>query len=378
MTTTVTPAPPTRLGPLPPLLDQGVDAPVVRVRAPTGDEVWLVADHRLGRAVLSDPRFSRAAAALPGAPRINSVNPAPSSMMSMDGADHARLRRLVAGAFAPRRMATLAPRIQRRVDDLLDAMTAAGSPADLVAGFAAPLPVAVISDLLGIPDADLPAVRSWAGVLFDLTASTPTEKARRGFELFGYMSRLVDRKRTEPADDLLGDLTAAHDTGTLSRVELIDLALAMLTAGYETTVGQIGLSVLTLLSDPASRPAGDERSVAAAVEEYLRVVPATPMTFTRVARRDVPLGEVTVRAGEAVVVSLLHANHDPARTSAHLTFGHGPHFCLGAGLARLQVTVALGTLLRRLPGLRLAPGPDAVGWAEGLATRSLTRLVVHW
>jgi cytochrome P450 len=360
----------TRFGPLPPLLDQVVDAPVVRVRAPTGDEVWLVADHGLARTVLTDPRFSRAAAAAPEAPKINSVNPAPSSIMSRDGADHARLRRLVAGAFAPRRMAALAPRIQRRVDDLLDAVCAGGAPADLVASFAAPLPVGVISDLLGVPAADVPAVQEWAGVLFDLTASPPAEKARRGFELYGYMSRLVDRKRAEPGDDLLGDLTAAQAAGALSRVELIDLALAMLTAGYETTVGQLALSVLWRLGDPAERTAP--------VEELLRVVPATPMTFTRVATVDVGLGAVTVRAGEAVVVSLLHANHDPARAAGHLTFGHGPHFCLGAGLARLQVGTALETLWRRLPGLALAEVPDAVGWAEGLATRGLTRLLVTW
>jgi cytochrome P450 len=364
----------------------GPDAgPVLRRRTPTGDEVWLVTDYRLGRLVLTDSRFSRAAAARPGAPKVNTANPAPSSMMSMDGAEHARLRRLVAGAFAPRRVTALEPDIQKLVDELLDGVVHTGPPVDLIAAFAAPLPIAVISTLLGIPAEDRERVQAWAGVLFDVTASTPREKARRGFALFEYMSKLLERKARTPADDLLGALIAAHDAGALSRTELIDLALAILTAGYETTVGQLGMSMLALLVDPVDTT--DTRTI---VEEYLRLQPATPMTFPRVATEDVGLGGVTVRAGEAVVVSLRHGNLDstvfpdphriePAgRAMAHLTFGHGAHFCLGAGLARLQLTCALRTLFQRLPTLRLADGPNPVGWYEGLATRGLTHLNVSW
>ena len=380
-----------RIGPLPALLDRPAAEPAMRLRAPTGDEVWLVTDYRLARLVLTDPRFSRAAAVLPEAPKINTANPAPSSMMSMDGAEHARLRRLVAGAFAPRRIAALAPDVQRLVDELLTTMDSKGAPADLVESFAAPLPIAVISTLLGIPAQDRARVQEWAGVLFDVTVGTARDKARRGFALFEYMSRLIERKRAQPGDDLLCGLIAAHDAGAVSRTELVDLALAILTAGYETTVGQIGLSVLSFLRDPAPREElRDERSTAAVVEEYLRLTPATPITFTRVALERVDLGGVTVEAGDAVVVSVLHGNVDPAvfpdadrlvpagRSTAHLTFGHGTHFCLGAGLARLQITIAMRTLVRRLPHLRLVDGEDAVGWYEGLATRGLTHLLVTW
>lgn len=380
-----------RLGPLPAFLERPPPGPVVRVTAPTGDQIWLVGDYRLGRQVLTDRRFSRAAAAQPAAPKVNTVNPAPSSMMSMDGAGHARLRRLVAAAFAPRRIAALEPEIERLVNELLDDVVGAGPPADLVASFTAPLPIEVISSLLGVPAEDRTLVQQWAGVLFDVSATTAREKARRGFALFEYMSRLVERKRAAPADDLLSDLVTAYAAGGVTRTELIDLALAVLTAGYETTVGQLGLSLHSFLVDPEP-PDGlrDPRTAPPVVEEYLRLTPATPMTFPRVAVVDVRLGGVTVRAGEAVVVSLLRSNRDdvvfpdadglvPAgRDATHLTFGHGAHFCLGAGLARAQLNIALPTLLRRLPELRLTADADAVRWSTGLATCGPTRLRATW
>ncbi|WJK38220.1 cytochrome P450 [Solwaraspora sp. WMMA2056] len=374
-------------GPLPALVDLTDPAPVVRVSTPTGDQVWVVTDLRLGRAVLGDARFSRAAAAAAGAPRVNTANPAPSSMMSMDGAAHARLRRQVSAAFGPRRVDADAVRVRRLTDELLDAMIAAGPPADLMAAVAVPLPVAVIGDLLGVPAADRPQVQQWAGVLFDVTATGARDKARRAFTLYAYMSRLIDKRRAQPGDDLLTGLITAHDAGALTRTELVDLALAVLTAGYETTVGQFGLGVLAHLLDPAALgTAPDETRVAAVVEEHLRRLPATPMTFPRVALADVALGPVTVRAGEAVVVSILHANRDtagdgpPAGTGAraHLTFGHGAHYCLGAALARTQLRIALHRLLHRVPGLRLADGPDPVRWWTGLATRGPAQLLVTW
>jgi cytochrome P450 len=380
-----------RLGPLPAIVAPGGAGPVARVSAPTGDQVWLVSDYRLGRLVLSDPRFSRAAATRPGAPRVNSVNPASTSMMSMDGAGHARLRRLVAGAFAPRRVAALAAQIRRLVDDLLDEVCSADRPVDLVAAFTVPLPCTVISVLLGIPADDRAVIRDWAGVLFDVSAGTDRDKMRRAFALVGYMSKLVDRRRAEPGDDLMSTLIAAHDVGRLSRAELVDLAVAVITAGYETTAGQLGLTILSLLLDPAPRRELRHPATAAAVlEEYLRLAPATPTTFPRVALEDVDLGGVTVRAGQAVVVSLLHGNRDGVvftdphrlsstrRSAAHLTFGHGAHYCLGAELARLQLNIAVPALLRRLPDLRLAAGADAVGWNEGMATRGPARLRVTW
>ncbi|HEY0640959.1 MAG TPA: cytochrome P450 [Pseudonocardiaceae bacterium] len=380
-----------RLGPLPGYLDPGAED-VVRIETPTGDLMWLVRDYALGRQVLADPRFSRADAVKPHAPRFNDAQPAPDSMMSMDGDSHRRLRRIVSGAFSSRRIAGMGPYIEQLADRHLDAVAEHGPGADLVAGLANPLPLAVLCTLLGVPPADSDRFRTWVEVLFDISASTPREKSRRRLELVGYIADLVDRKRGRPEDDLLTSLIAVHDDGDLSMGELLTLGLTLLMAGYETTVGQLGLSTLVLLSEPgayeelAARP----DRLGPAVEELLRISPATPIAFPRVASEPMTLGSVTVRAGEAVLVALLHGNHDAAvfarpehltltgRDAVHLTFGHGAHRCLGAPLARLQVRIVLERMLRRFPTLRLASAPEPVTWKDGLATRGLSRLLVEW
>jgi len=221
---------------------------------------------------------------------------------------------------------------------------------------------------------------------------TPREKMARRIELVEYMGALVQRKRGSGDDDLLTALIADHDQGSLSQGELLTLGLTLLMAGYETTVGQLGLAVHALLSDPealAELRAHPEQ-VEGVVDELLRLTPSTPLSFPRVALEPVELGPVTVQPGEAVVVSLLHGNRDPkawARPegvcpaehgAVHLTFGHGVHRCLGATLARLQLVVALRRLLHRFPDLRLDPGPDAVVWKQGLSIRGLAGLRVAW
>ena len=380
-----------RLGPLPEFL-AAEGGGVVPITTPVGERMWLVRDHALGRQVLADQRFSRARAVRPDAPRFNDAQPAADSMMSMDGADHTRLRRVVGGAFTTGPVAALRPTVERLADAYLDRLAARGPGADLIAELAAPLPLAVLCSLLGVPSEDFDIFRGWVEVLFDISASTPREKSRRRLELVDYMGDLIERKSGRDDGDLLTGLIAAHGQGQLSMGELLTLGLTLLMAGYETTVGQIGLSVHVLLSDTGAYQ--DLRThperVEAVVEESLRLSPATPMSFPRVAVEPLPLGDVTVQAGEALVVSLLHGNRDagtwpdPAalcptgRDAVQLTFGHGVHRCLGAPLARLQLQVVLERLLLRFPGLRLAPGPDAVGWKEGLSIRGLARLRVQW
>ncbi|MFE3380445.1 cytochrome P450 [Streptomyces anulatus] len=379
------------LGPLPAFLQGGQEG-VVPIVAPTGDKMWLVCDYALGRLVLIDKRFSRAEAVAEHAPKFNDAQPVADSMMSMDGADHTRLRRIVTGAFTSGRVAAMAPYIERLTDEHLDRLAAAGPGSDLVEGLATPLPLLVLCSLLGVPPEDSSRFRNWVEVLFDISASSPQEKSRRRLELVDYMSDLIDRKREREDEDLLSDLIRAHDRGDLSMGELLTMGLTLLMAGYETTVGQISLSVLALLSDPVAYEQLRERpeTVPAAVEELLRLTPATPMSFPRVALEDVVLGDTTVRAGEAVVVSLLHGNRDGAafaepellapegHDSVHLTFGHGVHRCLGAPLARLQVRTVLQRLVRRFPTMRPAEGPDAIAWKDGLSTRGLSRLPVEW
>ncbi|MGW4729257.1 cytochrome P450 [Streptomyces shenzhenensis] len=379
------------LGPLPDFITDGTED-VVRFVTPVGDTMWLVRGYALGRAVLTDKRFSRASAALPEAPKFNDAEPAADSMMSMDGSRHARLRRIVSGAFSTGRIAAMGSLVEQLTDQHLDEVAAHGPGADLVAHLAAPLPLAVLCSLLGVPPEDSARFRGWIEVLFDITDGSPQDKARRRTALAHYMKDLVDRKRREPQDDLLTTLIDAHDRGALTTNELLTMGLTLLMAGYETTVGQLGLSVLSLLTDRdvyeelVARP----DRIAPAVEELLRLNPATPLTFPRVALQPVRLGNVTVQAGEAVMVAPLHGNRDAkvfaepetlrltGQDTAHLTFGHGVHRCLGAPLARLQVRIVLERLLRRFPTLRLAAVDTPVVWKEGLATRGLSQLLVDW
>ncbi|MFD4864088.1 cytochrome P450 [Streptomyces sp. NPDC058412] len=388
------------LGPLPEFLGQymagegqvpdGID--VVPFFTPAGDKMWLVCDYALARKVLTDQRFSRAEAVTPHAPKLNDAQPVPNSMMSMDGADHSRLRRVVTRAFTTGRTNAMAPAVEELADRYLDAMAAAGPGTDLIEALAAPLPLAVLCSLLGVPPEDSARFRDWVEVLFDISASTPQEKARRRLELIDYMADLIDRKRLRPEDDLLTSMIGAHEQGDLSMGELLTMGLTLLMAGYETVVGQIGTSAHALLRDPAAYGELCEQPdrLAPTVEELLRLTPSTPISFPRVAVEPVPLGSVTVQAGEGVIVSLLHGNRDgktfadpelmdpQGHDAAHLTFGHGVHRCLGAPLARLQLQIVLERLVRRFPTLRLAPGPDAVVWKDGLGTRGLSRLRVEW
>ncbi|MDX3763692.1 cytochrome P450 [Streptomyces sp. AK02-04a] len=380
-----------QLGPLPAFLKEGSED-VARFVTPAGDTMWLVRDYKLGRAVLTDKRFSRAYAVRPEAAKFNDAEPAPDSMVSMDGSQHARLRRVVSGAFSTGRIAALAPLVEELTDRHLDAVAAHGPGVDLVEHLAAPLPLVVLCSVLGIPPEDSNRFRGWVEVLFDISPSGNQEKARRRIALANYMKGLVERKRVEPRNDLLTELIKAHDRGQLTLNELLTLGLTLLMAGYETTVGQLGLTVLSLLTDHemyeelVARP----DRIAPAVEELLRLNPATPLTFPRVALQPVQLGSVTVQAGEAVMVAPLHGNRDAkvfiepemlnlvGHDAAHLTFGHGVHRCLGAPLARLQVRIVLERLLRRFPTLRLAAVDTPVTWKEDLATRGLSRLLVDW
>ncbi|MDQ1039018.1 cytochrome P450 [Streptomyces sp. V3I8] len=381
-----------QLGPLPDFMQPGAED-VVRIVTPTGDDMWLVRNYALGRSVLTDKRFSRVAALAPKAPRFNDAQPAADSMMSMDGNPHARLRRLVSGAFSTGRMARMSTFVEELTDRHLDTVVELGHGADLIENLARPLPLSVLCSMLGVPEEDSPRFRGWVEVLFDINASSPREKARYRIELIEYISELLDHKRRDPQEDMLSDLIAVHDRGDLSMNELLTLGLTLLMAGYETTGGQIGLATLSLLTDRKVYEELTEHPdrVGNAVEELIRLSPATPLAFPRVATEPVQVGDVLVQTGEGIMVALVHGNRDAAvfadaesmnivtgHDASHLTFGHGVHRCLGAPLARLQVRIVLERLLHRFPTLRLADGDSPFVWKDGLATRGLARLRVAW
>jgi cytochrome P450 len=368
-------------------------APLVRIRLPYGGEGWLVTRYEDVKKVISDPRFSRQTPLDKNLPRITAEPRRDETIGGMDPAQHTRLRSLVAKAFTPRRMETLRPRAQAIVNVCLDELERSGPPADLVRHVALPLPMMMICEMLGTPIEDRKQFGRWTKVLVSSTAYSHQELSRAVDEIHEYLEGLVARRRCSRHDDLLGDLVTARDEGDrLSEEELITFGVTLLVAGYETTANQIANSAYLLLENPdqLAKLRADEALLPRAVEELLRVVQlGGGVGRTRIATEDVTLGRGTIAAGEAVFVAGGPANLDPrvfpdggrldvAREHCpHLSFGHGPHFCLGAQLARMQIQVALGSLLRRFPGLQLVDA-DRIEWKTGLLMRGPEVLSLAW
>jgi nocardicin N-oxygenase len=348
------------------------------------------------RTVLADARFSRAATVEPGAPQLSKSPPLAGGLFTMDPPEHTRLRKLVLREFTNRRVQQLRPRIQELTDGLLDSMERLSPPVDLNTELAFPLPVMVICELLGVPFEDRGRFRAWSDAFVSLTSHTPEETAAQRTSMIGYLKALIDSKREAPADDLISALVTAHDEdGRLTEHELITMCITLLVAGHETTVSQIGTCVLTLLRHPEHLAALRERPdmIEHAVEELLRINPIGDGGPLRITLDDVEIGGTVIPKGSAVLAAICSANQDagrfpegspadfdPARPSAnqHVAFGHGPHHCLGAALARAELQIVIGSLLRRFPGLKLAEEVDALRMTTGMMVHGLTRLPVTW
>ncbi|WP_052852696.1 cytochrome P450 [Streptomyces avicenniae] len=368
--------------------------PLSRITLPYGGEAWLAVRHEDVRTVLSDPRFSRAALLDQDVPRTSPRRLTDATLHTVDPPEHSRLRRLVSAAFSPRQIDRLSRHAQRVTDRLLDEAAEQGPPADLIAGLAVPLPMAVICEMLGVPLADRDRFTGWIDVAL-ATSAFPSEEIHAAFtRLKEYLAELVAARRREPSDDLLGALVEARDRqGRLSEDELVVLGVTLLYAGLETTSNHIGNFTHVLLTHPEQLAAlrADPGLLDRAVEELLRFTPiVTSAGFTRIAGEDVELGGVVVRAGEAVMVQIDAANRDgrvfarpdeldlTRRPNPHLAFGFGPHFCVAAQLAKAELRVAVGTLLRRFPTLRLAADDGELTWRQGRMVRGLDRLPVVW
>jgi cytochrome P450 len=368
--------------------------PVVQVALPGGACAWLVTRHEDNRALLADARLSRAATAAAGAPRLQPIPPDPRSLITMDPPEHTRLRRLVARAFTSRRAEGLRPRVQEITDDLLDAMIAGGSPGDLVAQLAQPLPMAVICELLGVPYEDRDRFLAWADIVLSMTAYSPPQVRAARDGLNAYLAQLVAAKHRRPGDDLLSALVGVEEEGDLlTEEELVTLGSTLLTAGFHTTSNQIVLSCACLLRHPAQfkQLLGQPELLNTAVEELFRYNSLSGSGgLIRIATQDIELGGVRIQAGQAVLPAISSANRDAEVFEApdvldlsrsenpHITFGHGAHYCLGGQLARVELQVALGTLLRRLPDVRLAVAESDLDWRTGRIFRGLAALPVTW
>jgi cytochrome P450 len=374
--------------------------PVQKVRLADGHPAWVVLGYDAARQALGDPRISKdmiAALAADGEVVAEGL-PGPEfsrHMLNVDPPDHTRLRRLVSRAFTPGRVASLEPAIRGIADRLLDSLDAAGPDAvvDLVQGFAYPLPWAVIGELLGIPAADRPRVHAWFQVLLTGWAGDPPPTAVAASDgIVAYLRELVEAKRRRPADDLVSVLVTAADGDALTTQEVLSSLFQLVVAGHDTTASLIGNGVVALLDHPGQLHAllADPGRLPAAIDELIRFTAPVPHATFRVTAEPVTLDGVPVPAHDQVLVCLGAANRDPGRfpapdvldigrgDGANLGFGHGPHYCLGAPLARLEARVAFEELLGRYPGLRLAVGRDALAWAhgDGLVLRGLTSLPV--
>ena len=363
--------------------------PVAPVRMPGYGRAWMVTRYADVRTVLTDPRLAKDVHRWPGGGRSrpSDATGVYAHMLHADPPDHTRLRRLVQKAFTPRR-AALRPRAEEIAAGLLDEMAAApGHVTDLLGAYARPLPIAVLCELLAIPEAD----RTWIAVTV-AAYDDRVQHQRVERELAAYFAELIAARRSEPGDDLVSAL--AHDSGAadgLTANELVSTVFLLVMAGFDTTVNLIASGTLALLTHPGekTRLRQDPSLLPAAVEELLRFTNPVNHANDRFTTEDVPVGDVVIPAGEWVLPAISSANRDPAQfpdpdrldlgrdTSGHVAFGHGIHHCLGAPLARMEAEVALGALLARFPRISLALPPSELRWRPVSLMNGLESLPVR-
>ncbi|MDH6579293.1 cytochrome P450 [Kitasatospora sp. MAP5-34] len=364
------------------------EGPVQRITGLDGLPAWLVTRYADVRQVLADPRLALDKShARPGNYRGLALPAAlDANLLNMDAPDHTRVRRLVSQAFTPRRIEQLREPVQRIADELLDAVAPLGR-ADLITAYAAPLPITVICDLLGVPPEDRRDFRAWTDVLIAPDPARPEAAKAAVVAMVEFFALLITRKRTEPADDLLSALVAVRDhDDRLTEDELTSLAFLILFAGYENTVHLIGNAVLALFDHPDQLAAlrAEPALIGAAIEEFARYDGPAPLAIRRFPVEALTIGGVTV------LLVLASANRDPQQfadpdrldlsrqETGHLALGHGIHYCLGAPLARLETEIALATLLRRFPALALDVPRDELRHRPSLRARGLLALPVRY
>jgi cytochrome P450 len=350
------------------------------VHRPRSGGSWIVCGHAEVESLLRDPRtFSSEI----GGGQMGIGN----SLIMRDPPEHTRLRNIVSKAFTPRTIAELEPRIREITVDLLDRIVP-GEPFDIVERFSIPLPITVIAEMLGVDPADRADFKRWSSAVTGVVPMLPAELRS---EFGAYFGRILDERRREPRDDLISRLVTVGDGDALTPDELLSFVMLLLVAGNETTTNLIGLATLYLTRHPDQRDAlaADRTKIPNAVEEILRYDGPVHMVPPRVVTRDVSIGGVDLRQGHWILPILGAANRDPLRfddpdtfdiarpdASAHVSFGAGVHFCLGAPLARLEGRVALEELLQRAPAFRLAEPDAPVAFANSSFLRTIESLPI--
>ncbi|OOV21834.1 cytochrome P450 [Streptomyces avermitilis] len=366
--------------------------PPRKVNLPDGGWAWLVTKYADVRQALMDPRFSsddtkpgfRGRIQLPPDRNMN-------SFWRMDEPEHGKQRHMVMTEFTARRIKELRPRIQELVDDLLDRLEQLPRPLDLFTEFCLPLPTLVIARLLGVPEGDYLTFSEQSRLCLALDAP---DKALAAYQdMTAYLHRLAEKKERNPADDLISRLITDHVlTGELAREDLVPLIRLVLIAGYETTTNQIALSVLSLLTEPGLLAALQEapERIHPFIEESLRFWSVSHDNILRLVDADMDFGGVRMSKGEAVIVAIPSANHDPSvydepgrfdmdrDVQKHVAFGHGTHLCPGAPLARREIEMAITSLFARFPDIRLVGATDDLAFRNESLVYGLNELPVTW
>lgn len=387
-----------KVDPFPVFARYRATTPVVRVALPDKTPGFLVTRYDDVTQLLKDPRFAKS--------RYNAMTPeqlkkqpwmpamfrsVERNMLDLDPPDHTRLRDLVHKAFTPRLVEQMRARVQSLADELLDKVAKKGEM-DLIRDYALPLPITIITEILGVPTRDQDKFHKWSNVIVSGDQFKGGLRVLPAVFMFmRYVRGFFKARRADPKDDLGSALVAAEQAGDkLSEDELVAMVLILLIAGYETTVNLIGSGVLELLRHQGEldRLRADPTLIKTAVEELLRFTSPVFLSTERYAREDVTLHGVTIPRGNMAFGVIGSANRDesvfkdPDRldigrdANKHLSFGLGVHYCLGAPLARLEAQIAIDTLLRRMPRLRLRSAPSTLKWRPSLILRGLEALPV--
>ncbi|MEU0137957.1 cytochrome P450 [Streptomyces sp. NPDC006296] len=363
---------------------------------------WLVPHHRDVSGLLRDRRLGRTYRHRFGHEEFG-VTPPPAAhepfhtlngngILDLEAPDHTRIRRLVAKAFTPRRVEALVPTVERLAAGLVGDLVAAGG-GDLLGAVAEPLPVAVIAEMLGVPEADRGLLRPWSAAICGMFELNPPEEVARAavaasVEFSAYLRELIAVRRADPGTDLISALIAAHDEeDRLTEQEIVSTCVLLLNAGHEATVNATVNGWWTLFRHPGQLAAlrADHALLPTAVEELLRYDTPVPM-FARWVLDDIEIDGTVVPRGSQIALLFASANRDPERftdpetldlsrqDNPHISFGAGIHYCLGAPLARIELAASFGELLRRAPGMRLTAEPE---WNPGYVIRGLRELRVE-
>jgi cytochrome P450 len=374
-------------------------APICRISTSRKDSAIFVTRYADVSALLKDKRFVKDPAnaltpeQLSRQPRIPAfLSPLTQNVLGLDDPDHARLRRLVQAVFTPRRIAALEGQVVDASMALLDALRRRSS-FDLIADYALPLPVKVISDLLGVPSGDQARFARWSHALIKVGTVSPMRAILQMPAVMAYLrylKHLIAMKRDDPGDDLVSALVIQQAEEALSAEELMAMISILLSAGHETTTNLIGNGLLSLMRHSEARDMmeADPSLIEPAIEELLRFEGPVEMSTPRYASQDIEIGGVIIPQGETVFGVIASANRDARHfddpnslmltrdPNRHLTFGEGGHYCLGASLARMEGRVAFLHLLQGFPNLRAKGALENLRWRPNMVLRGLLALPV--